>query len=159
MGKVLSSFTNGFPGAIARSLDDVVISLANKSEDPIAFGMPVALNEDKNGIVPFDGSEHTASDFVGVAVRNPSKTPDTYGDNQGSYASDDLVDVLVRGHIVVKLAGTSASLGDQVSIVKSTGGFAVGTGDSLIPLPNAHVSATPDASGMAEIVLNTRNLV
>jgi len=159
MGKVLSSFTNGYPGAIARAVDDIVISMANKGDAPIAFGMPVALSEEKDGVMPFDGSYHTAADFVGVAVRNPSKTPDTYGDNTGSYAENELVDVLVRGHIVVKLAGTDPGIGDAVSIKKSSGGFAVGSGDSYVALQNLRLSAVPDANGMAEILLTTRNLL
>ena len=159
MGKVLSNFTNGFAGAIARSVDDIVIAMANKGESPIAFGRPVALGEDKDGVVPFDGSTHTAADFVGVAVRNPSKTPDAYGSNTGSYAAGEMVDILVRGHIVVKLAGSDPMIGDAVSIQKSTGGFAVGSGDSYVALPTVTLTAAPDADGMAEILLTTRNLL
>ena len=87
MGKVLSSFTNGWAGSIARNRDDVV----------------VALDETKTGVVPFDGNTHTGADFVGVTVRLPSKTPDTYGSNEGKYAANEMVDVLVRGHIVAKV--------------------------------------------------------
>ena len=159
MGKVLKNFTNGYAGAISRSLDDVVVALANKSNNPLAFGVPVALNGDKNGVVPFDGSTHTAADFVGVTVRNPSKTPDAYGANTGSYAAGEMVDVLVRGHIVVKLAGSDPMIGDAVSIQKTTGGFAVGSGDSYVAIPTLRLTATPDADGMAEILLTTRNLL
>ena len=157
MGKVLKNFTNGFAGAISRSIDDVVVALANKSNNPLAFGVPVALNGDKNGVVPFDGSTHTAADFVGVTVRNPSKTPDAYGSDVGSYASGELVDVLVRGHIVVKLTG--GMLGAPVSIKKSDGSFSTSTGDSYVALTNAHVSAAADGNGMTEILLNTRNVI
>ena len=43
MGKVLSSFTNGWVGSIARAKDDVVVALANKSGAAIAFGVPMLL--------------------------------------------------------------------------------------------------------------------
>ena len=158
MGKVLKTFTHGYAGAIARSLDDVVVSFPNKSPNPLAFGVPVALSQDKTGVVPFDGSTHTAANFVGVTVRNPSKTPDTYGSNEGAYASNGLVDVLVRGHIVVAMDG-SPGIGDAVAIRTSNGGFASGTGTGLITLTNAHVTSTVDTVGMAEILLNTRNIV
>ena len=104
MGKVLKTFTHGYAGAIARSLDDVVVSFPNKSPNPLAFGVPVALSQDKTGVVPFDGSTHTAANFVGVTVRNPSKTPDAYGSDVSAYAAGDLADVLVRGHIAAATA-------------------------------------------------------
>lgn len=159
MGKVLAKFTNGCAGAIARSLDDVVVALANKSNAALAFGVPVARSTGKDGVVPFDPTAHTAADFIGVTVRIPSKTPDTYGASDGSYAPHDLVDVLVRGHIVVKCVGSGIGLGDPVSIFKTTGGFGVGTGDNYIPLDNVRISAAPDSNYITEILLTTRNLV
>ena len=158
MGKVLKSFSNGYAGAIARSLDDVVLALANKSGEEIPFGAPVALSADKTGIVPFDASSHTAADFVGVTVRNPSKTPDTYGSSSGSYAANELADVLVRGHIVVALDGGSA-LGAAVGVSASTGGFTTDSGEGIVTLTNAHVSAVTDGNDRAEILLNTRNIL
>ena len=140
MGKVLAKFTNGCAGAIARSLDDVVVALANRSDTALAFGVPVARSTGKDGGIP-------------------SKTPDTYGASEGSYAPHDLVDVLVRGHIVVKCVGSGVGLGDPVSIFKTTGGFGVGTGDNYIPLDNVRISAAPDSNYMTEILLTTRNLV
>ncbi len=158
MGKVLKTFNNGYAGAISHSLDDVVVPFANKSNGAIGFGMPVALNASKTGIVPFDGSTHTAADFIGVTVRNPSKTPDAYGSNTASYGSNDIVDVLVRGRIVVECEGTP-SLGAAVSVKTLNGKFATGSGTGLIALTNVHVSATKDAYDMVEILLNTRNLL
>ena len=157
MGKVLSSFTHGFVGAISRSIDDVVTAFANKSNAAIAFGVPVALDANQVGVVPFDPSTHTAADFVGITVRTPSKTPDVYGQNVGSYAADDIVDVLTRGHIVVAMDG-NGKLGDAVKIA-AAGGFstaAASTGD--VALSNVRVSAAKDA-GLAEVVLTTRNLI
>ena len=43
MGKVLRKFINGYPGAISRAVDDVVVSLKNASGGPIPFGAPVFL--------------------------------------------------------------------------------------------------------------------
>ena len=159
MGKVLSSFNHGYAGAIARSVDDIVISLANKSDESIPFGAAVALDEDKTGIIPFDASTHTGADFVGITVRNPSKTPDAYGANEGFYAADDLVDVLVRGHIIVRMSSGSPALGKAVSIAKSNGAFTVNTGDSYVALPNVRTSAEKDSTGMVEIVLTERNIL
>ena len=159
MGKVLSSFTNGWAGSIARNRDDVVVALANKSGAEMAFGVPVALDETKNGVVPFDGSTHTGEDFVGVTVRLPSKTPEEYGSNEGKYGANDMVDVLVRGHIVGKVVVGTTALGAAVSIRKSDGAFAIGTGDSFVALPNVRVSAVADGMKNAELVLTERNVL
>ena len=159
MGKVLSSFTNGWAGSIARSKDDVVVALANKSGADLAFGVAVALDETKTGVVPFDGNTHTGADFVGVTVRLPSKTPDTYGSNEGKYAANDMVDVLVRGHIVGKVVVGTTALGAVVSIRKSDGAFAIGTGDSYVALPNVRVSAVADGLKNTELVLTERNVL
>ena len=160
MGYVLSSFPNGFAGSISRSLDDVVISMANKSGAPLAFGVPVALNANGNGVVPFDGSTHTSADFLGVTVRLPSKTPDTYGSKLANYDANEMVDVLVRGHISVKMTGaSSAKAGAAVAVNKSTGAFTVGSGDTVVQLSSAHLARPVDDYGMAEIVLNVRNII
>jgi len=159
MGKVLSRFTNGYPGAISRAVDDVVIALPNKYGTPIAFGQPVVLTSDGTGVLPFTSS-NTADQFLGVAVRNPSKTPSTYGSNTGSYASDELVDVLVRGHVTVYMPNdNNVRVGNVVSIIKSNGAFSVSTGDAVVPLTNAHVSAGIDGNNCVEIVLNSRNVI
>ena len=162
MGKVLSSFGPGFAGAIARSIDDVVIAMPNTGDSALAFGVPVVLDEDKIGVQLF-GSENTAADFIGVTVRNPSKTPTTYGSNEGSYAGGEMVDILVRGHIVVKVvsATPAPNLGDAVAIMKSNGKFSFqGSGETTkVPLTNARFTSVPDSNGMAEIVLDKRNVL
>ena len=159
MGKVLSSFTNGWAGSIARNRDDVVVALANKSGNDIAFGVPVALDETRTGVVPFDGNTHTRADFVGVTVRLPSKTPDTYGSNEGKYAANEMVDVLVRGHIVAKVITGTTALGAAVSVRKSDNAFAIGTGDTFVALPNVRVSNVADGLKNTELVLTERNVL
>ena len=159
MGKVLSYFLNGYPGAIARSLDDVVIALANKSGAALDFGVPVAMNTDHTGVVKFDPATHTGADFVGITVRNPSKTPDTYGSNVGSYGKDDLVDVLVRGHILGQSSSYDGKLGDPVGISKTDGTFVTETGADVVALPNVRLSGLRDAAGCAELLLTERNMI
>ena len=159
MGKVLSSFTNGWAGSIARNRDDVVVALANKSGNDIAFGVPVALDETKTGVVPFDGNTHTGADFVGVTVRLPSKTTDTYGRNEGKYAANEMVDVLVRGHIVAKVITGTTTLGAAVSVRKSDNAFAIDTGDTFVALPNVRVSNVADGLKNTELVLTERNIL
>ena len=159
MGKVISSFTNGFPGAIARALDDVVVAFANKSEAALAFGVPVVLDATQTGVTLFDPATHTAADFVGITVRNPSKTPDTYGSSTGSYAANDLVDVLVRGHIVVKMENWDGKLGDPVTIKKADGSWSNATGADYVALPNVRISSATDGTMCAELLIPERNVL
>ena len=166
MGKVIGSFQNGYPGAIARSLDDVVIALpSHETQDrPIPFGAPVMLDEDGTGLLRMmtegttDGRQMAPEKFVGFAVRNPSKTPSAYGASEGQYEVNEMADVLVRGHIVVRLADDSADIGAAVGIAED-GSLTVETGDDIVTLPNVAVSAAPDGNHMAEVVVKTRNLI
>ena len=159
MGKILSSFGNGWAGSIARSLDDVVVALANKSGAALAFGVPVALDASGTGVVPFDPANHTGADFVGVTVRAPAKTPDSYGASAGAYAPGEVTDVLVRGHIIARIAEGDTPLGAAVSVRASDGAFAVGTGEGYVALPNVRISAAKDAGRMAELLLTERNIL
>ena len=54
MGKVLSTFDIGWPGAISRSVDDIVISKKNGGSTAIPFGAPVFLTADGEGVVAYD---------------------------------------------------------------------------------------------------------
>ena len=158
MGKVLSSFTNGFPGAIARAIDDVAVPMANRSNTALAFGAPVALAADGRGVVPFDPASHTGADFVGIVVRNPVKTPDVYGENTASIPGGCLADILVRGHIIIRLEDTGALPGAQIS-VNSEGNFDTDTGSGSVVLPNVRVSSAPDSDSLCEVVLTFRNIL
>ena len=159
MGKVLSTFTNGWPGAISRSVDDVVVALANKSGAALPYGVPVALDSGKTGVVRFDANTHTAAEFVGITVRDPAKTPDAYGGNTGSYGVNELADVLVRGHIVAAVDNWTGALGDVISVKKSDGKFAVGSGNDYLALSNVRISGAPDGASNAELVITERNVL
>ena len=147
MGKVQSIFGNGSAGAISRSVDDIVISVRNGSNVDIPFGAPVFLGED--GAVPFNTESPQDFDaFLGFAVRIADKTPDTYpqgqnGDEQASaWKPGDVMEVLVRGGIVVPLAASAGQAGTSVL------------------LENVRIRNQGNASGMyTEVVVNTRNIL
>ena len=120
MGKVLSRFTNGVPGAISRAVDDIVISMRNRSDAAIPFGAAVFQRSNENSCLPFDSASSTADAFVGFTVRLGDKTPDVYGSDAGQYNAGDPVDVLVRGSIVLQFA-YDVTPGSKVYIRKSDG--------------------------------------
>ena len=167
MGKVLSVFTNGYPGSISRAVDDIVISIRNVGSAPIPFGAPVFMNSAGTGVTGFDTATPQAfAAFVGFAVRVADKTPDTYPGGPfdpapaGAWQPGDVAEVLVRGAMAVTLSGGS-KLGAQVYVRKSDGALTTTAGaeGTTLELTNVKVRHPRDnASGCAEILLTARNI-
>ncbi len=160
MGKVLSSFRHGRAGAISRAVDDVVASLPNSDETPIAFGAPVFLNA-TGTCVKNVSTESTMDKFVGFAVRSASKTPDEYGSCEGRYNPGEPVDVLTLGSIVVSISGSGIVPGRPVSLDLTTGKcvYAAAESETVKAFPNCHFRTIKDPDNLAEVVLNTRNTI
>ena len=166
MGKVQEHFSNGWPGAISRSLDDVVISVRNVSDGDIPFGAPVFLAN--QGAVPFDITDPQEFEtFLGFAVRVADKTPDTYPSGQfntdeaGAWHAGDVMEVLVRGSISIPLA-VPGSTGGNVYIRKSDGKLTASAGGSgsTVRLENVRIRRPRnDWTACAEVVVQTRNLI
>ena len=160
MGKVLSLFTNGFTGAVSRSIDNIVISVRNASGGEIPFGAPVFLKLGENACRTFGADTSTEANFLGFAVRAAVKAPDVYGSSEASYASGDPVDVLVRGSVILQF-GDSVSPGNSVYIRKSDGALVTEAGaeGTTLRLPNVTVRTLSDDSSRAEVVLAKRNIL
>ena len=165
MGKVQETFGIGSPGAVSRSVDEVVISVKNAGASDIPFGAPVFMTAD--GAVPFSLSspqEFTA--FLGLAVRVADKTPDAYPsgqfhqDSEGAWKPGDVMEVLVRGSMAVPLASSGAK-GGAVYIRKSDGKLtgSAGTAGATVLLENVRVRNPRDASNCAEVIINKRNIL
>ena len=160
MGKVLKKFTNGFVGTASRSIDNVIISMKNAAGAAIPFGTPVFLKAGENSCRVFNESTSTEANFLGFAVRVPDKTPDTYGSDTAAYATNDPVDVLVRGSVVLQFGG-SVNPGSSVYIRKSDGVLVTDAGASgtTFQLPGVTVRTVSDGSSRAEVILKTRNIM
>ena len=160
MGKVLRSFTNGYPGAVSRSVDNVIISMKNGSGAAIPFGAPVFLIAGDNSCRGFAADSSTAANFLGFAVRAADKTPDTYGSSDAVFAADDPVDILVRGSTVLRFANNAVP-GASVYVRKSDGSLMTSSGaeGSTIQLPNVTVRTARDENDRAEVVITKRNLM
>ena len=171
MGKVLSTFDKGWPGAISRSIDDIVITLKNVDDDPILFGAPVFLDTYGDGVVNFipNGSQ-TFARFVGFAVRDPAKTPNEYptgqdmvigqGSQAGQWEPGQEIDILVRGSIVVR-AFAGFRPGGNVYIRKSDGTLVSNPGSegTTINLENVRMRQPQRGAGnTSEVVVLTRNI-
>ena len=160
MGKVIRTFTNGYPGAVSRSNDNVIISMRNGSGAAIPFGQPVFLIAGDNSVRGFAADTSTAANFIGIAVRAADKTPETYGSNDAVFNADDPVDIPVRGSTVLRFAN-NAIPGANVYIRKSDGSLVTSSGaeGSTIQIPNATVRTARDENDRAEVVITKRNLL
>jgi hypothetical protein len=167
MGKVLSEFQRGWPGAVTRSKDDVIISLKNADTNPIAFGAPVFLDAASGGAVNFTPGQAAAEQFIGFAVRVPDKTPDAYPSGQnaadapGAWASGSPADILVRGSVAVPVQTPNAKAGDPVYIRLSDKKLVTAAGESgtTVELPNVTIRGTRDSRGFCEVTVTKRNLI
>ena len=171
MGKVISDFDIGWPGAISRSVDDIVVSMKNAGSDAIGFGKPVFLSDDGSGVTAWNSSDpKTFERFVGFAVRSASKTPSTYptgqdmrtrsGNQEGGWEPGQVVEVLVRGSIAVR-AVSGFDPGGKVYLRKYDGSIvpSAGSEGSTVLLENVRCK-TPQhgTGGCAEMVVTTRNI-
>ena len=161
MGKVQSSFPNGYAGTPSRSVDNVIISRKNASGAAIPFGAPVFLKSDGTGVLPFASGTTTATQFLGFAVRVPDKNPETYGSNLADYSATDPVDILARGSVILPIVTTSAQVGNSVYVRVADGKLVTvaGAEGSTVQLPGVTVATARDASGTCEVVLRARNLL
>ena len=173
MGKVLSAFTNGLPGAVSRAVDDIIISMKNTGAEDVPFGAPVFLAS--GGAKGFDVSSPQAfSAFLGFAVRSASRTPDAYpagqdmgrelssGEgNRGCWKAGDVMEILVRGTIALPL-NQAGQTGAPVYIRKSDGALTTyaGTEGSTVLLENVRVRNPWDSRSLcAEAVVSRRNII
>ena len=163
MGKVFKNELLGSAGAISHSADEIVISLANKDNRDLPFGFPVFLNEDGSGVVGISTASNPAK-FVGFAVRVPDKTPPVYDDpdgiganNNAVYKKGDLVDILVRGSMVVDAMGTIAKPGMPVYLNKVYGKVTAESSDNTLTVPGLYFRTVRDIGGRTEILVSERH--
>ena len=165
MGKVQNTFLNGSPGAVSRSVDDIIISVNNAGGADIPFGAPVFLGS--GGAVPFStASPQAFTAFLGFAVRIADKTPETYPSGQfsaqpqGVWKAGDVMEVLVRGSIALPLTDTGAA-GGTVYVKKADGTLQAAAGESntTVALDNVRIRKPKDGSGCCEAVINRRNIL
>ena len=159
MGKVLKKFTNGWPGAVSRSIDNIILAMKNGSGADIPFGTPLFLTPTENSCKPFDASTSTPENFLGFAVRAADKTPDTYGSDLAAFGPDDPVEVLTRGSTVLCFEN-NVYAGASVYIRKSDGKLVTSPGaeGTTVLLPGVTVRSARDANHCVEVVLTKRNI-
>ena len=145
------------PGAISRSVDDIVITLKNTSANPVPFGAAIFLDTGGGG-VPV--SANSAFDrFVGFAVRAAEKTPEEYSSSRAEWLPGDIMEVLVRGTVLAPSMSESPTPGDAVYLRKTDGKVTGQDGSGAnIALTNCRFRKAPASAGVAEVVVMNRNI-
>lgn len=158
----------GYRGNVSRTPDTIISPFTNKGEDNIPYGAPVVFDKETKGVRALKSGDAAATaPIVGIAVRHIgqpySDSPEGY-----YYAPGDVVDVLVRGSIVVELSDTEeiAAQGKLFACDGShedhqPGDFVCKAGDNsdTIEVPGAIIATgVTDESNLAEITILTRSI-
>lgn len=154
----------GFAGSYARQPDMIVNTRPAGGSAPIPFGAPLVYSG--TDVVQM-GASATAEQFVGVAGRELKSSLTYLEQSQGQYSPGDPVSVFQRGSIQVYCQRGTPALGGAVYVRTTVngsyetavvGGFeAEDDSGNVVKLPNAQWGGAPDANGIAELVILTRN--
>lgn len=159
-----TAMTAGFAGSYARQPDMIVNTRPAGGSAPIPFGAPLVYSG--TDVVQM-GASATAEQFVGVAGQELKSSFTYLEQSQGQYSPGDPVSVFQRGSIQVYCQRGTPALGGAVYVRTAVngsyetavvGGFeAEDDSGNVVKLTNAQWGGPPDANGIAELVILTRN--
>ena len=159
-----TTMTAGFAGSYARQPDMIVNTRPAGGSANIPFGAPLVYSG--TDVVQM-GASATATQFVGVAGREIKSSLTYLEQSPGQYAPGDAVSVFERGSIQVHCQRETPALGGAVYVritanptynTAVVGGFeAAADTSNTVQLTNCQWGGPPDANGIAELVILTRN--
>ena len=166
-GKVIGkTLPFGFRGNPSRNPDTIIDSFVNTGSANIEYGEPVVFDPATKGVRKLKTTDSGTVKIIGIAVRRVGQP---YVDSPMGYyyKPHDMVDVLIRGSIMVELAATTGiaangavyarngSGGDD----KPAGGIVCASGGDTVQVPNAVFAiGEHDANNIAEITILTRSI-
>lgn len=159
-----TAMTAGFAGSYSRQPDMIVVTRPAGGSAAIPFGAPLVYS---SGNVVQMGASATATQFVGVAGREIKSSLTYLEQSPGEYNPGDPVSVFERGSIQVYCQRGTPALGGTVYVritynssytSAQVGGFeAEADTSNTVALTNCQWGGPPDANGIAELVILTRN--
>lgn len=169
-GKVIGkTLPFGFRGNPSRHPDTIIDSFVNTGDDIIEYGEPVVYDPSTKGVRKIKSTDTGTVLVIGIAVRRVGQpyadSPDGY-----YYKKHDMVDVLIRGSVMVELAATTGIAAHGNVYVRNganannaAGGIvcqaATGEGADTVQIPNAVFTIGEyDANNIAEITILTRSI-
>ena len=159
-----TAMTSGYAGSYSRQPDMIVNTRPAGGSANIPFGAPLVYSG--TNVVQM-GASATADQFVGVAGREIKSSLTYLEQTPGQYAPGDAVSVFQRGSIQVACQRGTPALGGAVYVritanptyeTAVVGGFeAEADSSNTVQLTNCQWGGPPDANGIAELVILTRN--
>ena len=158
MATIQTSYTENIAdareGMIANQRSCEMASYEVEDTAGIGFGVAVHQGTSSDQIsIGVDGSSSTpfaVTKYVGITVRDRTRVP---GDDE--YKKGAIAAVLIRGDIWVKV-GAAVSIGDDVTVVASTGVLSSTTAaDDQHLIPNARFLTAASANKLALLRLGT----
>lgn len=127
----------GFAGTISRMSDNVIVPYVYDKTNTgnIQYGEPVVFDATLGGVRKLAAGD-TAASVIGFAVRNASQ-PKKDADDGWYYEPGETVDVLVRGSIMVPIAGGDSDIAARGSVyVDVATGLVYGNSTGHVALTN-----------------------
>lgn len=159
-----TTMTAGYAGSYSRQPDMIVETRPAGGSANIPFGAPLVYS---TGTVVQMGASATAAQFVGVAGREIKSSLSYLDQTPGEYTPGDAVSVFERGSIQVYCQRGTPALGGAVYVRITAngsyenavvGGFeAEADSTNSVALTNCQWGGAPDANGITELVILTRN--
>lgn len=169
-GKVIGkTLPFGFRGNPSQNPDTIIEPFVNTGDEVIEYGEPVVFDPSTKGVRKIKSTDTVGTHIIGIAVRRVGQP---YADSAMGYyyKKHDMVDVLVRGGIMVELAATTGIAARGSVYVRNgansdnpAGGIvcqaASGEGADTVQIPNAVFTIGEyDSNNIAEIVILTRSI-
>ena len=165
-GQVIGkTMDHGYAGSYARQPDSVIDSHPLTGTANVPFGLAVVRDTTNAHAVVLPTDSTTATQFLGVAVREIKTAVDYLNQNVGQYAPGQAVPVMKRGCVNVKCQKGTPAVGGAVYLrVKANssyetavvGGFeAEADSTNTVQLTNCQWKGEADPNGIAEMRIMT----
>jgi hypothetical protein len=165
------TFNNGFPGTFGQQGTKVVSTFPDTGNAEIDFGSPIFSLNGGVAAVGSTGLTPTAANFKGVAAAHVTRANEYIAQSLGGYLTNDPVPCFEEGGIMVYVGNSAvnAPVIDGPVYVRIAGGttsMPIGefeaVADSVTPantiqITNVTFGSTADSSGVALLILKTRN--
>ena len=162
-GKAIGKSLNiGYRGTVSRTPDTIIQAYQNVGSANIQFGDVVVYDATNKGVRAITTTDTDNTNIIGIAVRRVGD-PYTDASNGWYYKQYDVVDVLVRGSIVIELKDvTSIAAHGSVYVANgnnstTAGDYYCASGSGKVQVPNAvFTNGNYDGNKCAEISILER---
>ena len=136
-------------GQIANTALNDIASRTVEDAEGIGFGKIVQEGANDGGCTAdLDTSDITATSFLGITVRERSRT----AEDPNKFTQYDSARILRKGPIWVQ-ASVAVNAGDPVYVVRATGAFHNAADAARVLIPNARYETSTSGAALAVVLL------